>query len=507
MYTFDKYIGQKVRRIVYMLKTGNKYYHLMSVFEHLELDMADICEYPIGKDGRPFMKCVKNADANKKVYLLIDEITLTKELYEEPWNNLSEDGDSILPTSSEFAFKCLSYEGAEVISLSDNSKHPITHILPHRSCASYVSCFVPKLPSEGLLSEWKEDEKIRKQLSHLSKEYLGYDMCEWDKYLGQYIFVSYNPIYRAIHWRENEKGLGIYCRINFRDGKRQLLKICVEGYNNSNVPVFEDYIETDNFEKFISFQSHQDKTYKYLKIYVRDQDGILIDYFPHLNFIHQISMDFMVHERTLRIFDKTRNVVREVEKYSSENVNVGTAIEESLLDDNDYAYQKLEEALDFVYLDGDKDGTHIHREKGIELVQRIINSAKERCYICDVYFNTSDFEEFIWGASSLSVDMRILTSKLGLPTDSAKEEMSMRVNEYKEKVGGKVTCRLLFGEPILHDRLIIADEQVWMLGSSLNHFGAKATTLIRVPKAYRKRLIEKVEYWWSNDTESKELAI
>ena len=79
-------------------------------------------------------------------------------------------------------------------------------------------------------------------------------------------------------------------------------------------------------------------------------------------------------------------------------------------------------------------------------------------------------------------------------------------NGYVEKVKGKVTCRLLLGEPILHDRLIIADDQVWMLGSSLNHFGAKATTLIRVPKAYRGRLIEKVEYWWNNDSESNELA-
>ncbi len=479
----------------------------MSVFEHLEPDMADICEFPIGKDGRPFMKCVKNADANKKVYLLIDEITLTEELYEEPWNNLSEDGDSILPSNSEFVYKKLSHEGAEVISLSDNSKHPITHILPHRSCASYVSCFVPRLPNERLLSEWKKDDKIRKQLSNISKQYLGYDICEWDNYLGQYIFVSYNPIYRTIDWKENEKGLGIYYRVNFRGGKRQLLKIRIDGYNSSTIPAFTDFVDTDAFEGIISFQAHQDKTFKYLKIYIRDQNDTLIDYYPHMNFIHQVTIDFMLHEHTLRVLDKDNNIVREVEKYNSEKVQVGDAKVDSLLEDNDYAYLKLEEALDFIYLDGDKEGTHINREKGIKLIQRIINTARDKCYICDTFFGTTDFEEFIWGTSSLSVELRILTSKSGVPKDEAKEEMKMRIKEYNEKVGGKVTCRLLYGEPILHDRLIIADEQVWMLGSSLNHFGAKATTLIRVPKAYRKRLIEKVEYWWSNDEESKELAI
>ena len=506
MYTFDKYIGQEVRRIVYMLKVDNRYYNLLSVFEHLESDMADICDFPVGVDGRPFMKYIKTADANKKVFLLIDKVTFTEKLYKEPWNNLSEDGDSILPTSSEFTFKNLSHEGEEVISLSDNSKHPITYILPRRQCSAYVSCYIPKTQVEELLPKWKLDEKIRKQMTRLSQQHLGYDICERDWYLGQYIFVSYNPIYRAIHWREDENGLGIYCRINFREGRRQFLKIRIVGYNNSNVPVFEDYVETDAFETFISFQSHQDKSFKYLKVYVYDKDDVLIDYYPQMVFVHQINIDFAVHERTLRIFGKDKKIVKEVEKYRSEDIQIGQSLPDSILEADQYGYQRLEESLDFVYLDGDKDGTNINRKKGIELIQRIIKKKKNTCYICDVYFNTTDFEEFVWGASSLSVDIRILTSKLGLSSEEAKEGMSKRVNEYVEKVKGKVTCRLLLGEPILHDRLIIADDQVWMLGSSLNHFGAKATTLIRVPKAYRGRLIEKVEYWWNNDSESNELA-
>lgn len=505
MYTFDTYIGQEIRRIVYLLKTDNTYYHIMSVFEHVEPDMSDIHAFR-QKDGMPFLKFVKNADADKKVFLLIDHVILTEDLYLEPWKNLSEGGDIIHPTCSGFRLAKLSHEGAEVISLSDNHQHPITHILPHRSCAAYVSSYIPETRS-AQLSEWLQDPKIRKQLSELSEQYVGYDICKWDKFIGQYIFVSYNPIYRVIHWRESDKAAGIYCRIHFREGKRQPLKIEVEGYNSDNFKLFEDSIETEEFENFISFSTHPNKSFNYLKVYIYDKDGILIAYFPRLVFIHQINIDLMVHEHTLRISDKDKNVVREVEKFSSEHIRIGNAVQEGLLEDDDYAYQKLEEALDFVYLDGDKDGTHINREKGIQLIQRIINSAKERCYICDVYFNTTDFEEFIWGTSSLNVDIRILTSKYGLSDDTAKAGMAMRVKEYIEKVRGKVTCRLLTGEPVLHDRLIIADDQVWMLGSSLNHFGAKATTLIRVPKAYRKRLIEKVEYWWNHDDESKALAV
>ena len=505
MYTFDKYIGQPIRRFVFAIKFEGKYYHLMSIWEHLESDMSDINAFH-NSDGTPYVRFIKSADANKKIFMFVDEVVLTKESYEKPWLNFYNGEDIILPITSQFTFKKLTQNGAEVVPLSENNPHRIVNILPRRDCTAYVSYYVSE--ENAQLQEWLKDKKIQEQLSSLSKDNFGYDLCQYTEFIGQYIFVSYNPIYRSIEWREDETGLGVHCRIHFRNGKRRLLKIEVEGYNTANYPLFKEYAETDAFETFISFHSQVAKSFAYLRVYIFDNEEVLVDYDPHMNFIHQVNIDIAVHEHTLRVLDKNGRVVREVEKYRSDTpLQIGN-IPESLLEDNDLTYQQLEETLDFVYLDGDRNGTHINREKGIQLIQRIINSAKRICYICDVYFNSSDFEEFIWGTSSLSVEIRILTSRLGLLDENARRAMSVRLKEYNEKVRGNVSCRLLVGkEPILHDRLIIADDQVWMLGSSLNHFGAKATTLIRVPKMYRKHLVEKIESLWNSDRESNVLEV
>lgn len=63
-----------------------------------------------------------------------------------------------------------------------------------------------------------------------------------------------------------------------------------------------------------------------------------------------------------------------------------------------------------------------------------------------------------------------------------------------------IECRVLTGKKAeLHDRFIVADDNVWMLGCSLNEFGSRATTLIRVPKDYRKKLIDRAELWWNDN--------
>jgi hypothetical protein len=44
-----------------------------------------------------------------------------------------------------------------------------------------------------------------------------------------------------------------------------------------------------------------------------------------------------------------------------------------------------------------------------------------------------------------------------------------------------VSVRVMSGSPPpLHDRLVTVDDEMWMLGSSLNAFGSRGTMLLRV---------------------------
>lgn len=496
MYTFNKYIGKKVRRYIFMLCIEDKYYHLLTIYEHVESDMSDVEAYKPNR-GNWWLKRDEKADSKTgKVYVCVEYITLTEALYHSPWTETGH-----LPLTDNYKYGVIKHKGEDAIHLIEDNPHSIVHILPSRNCAAYISYYAPAEQIERL-SQWLSDEKIRRQLTLLSKECFGFDICQWEKYIGQYIFVSYNPIYRHIHWREDDKDPGVYCRINFRKGARQVLKFKIEGYDNAGGKLFEQNQSSDAFiNKFVF-----DKSFSYLRVFVYDKEDVLIDYYPRLNFVHQINMDMRLHEKTVRIQNEDGEVIKEVEKFSAvDSFNIGELLPESQFEEDIYAYKSLEDTLDFVFIEGDRNGDDTNRKKGIDIIKRILNSAKERCFICDVYFGNQDFDDFILDMSLLNVRVNILTSKLAFSAEKTEEMLSTKMVTYDERTGGNVQCKLLTGEPILHDRLIIADDQVWMLGSSLNHFGAKATTLIRVPREYKGKLVSEIERLWNSDEESREL--
>ena len=56
------------------------------------------------------------------------------------------------------------------------------------------------------------------------------------------------------------------------------------------------------------------------------------------------------------------------------------------------------------------------------------------------------------------------------------------------------------GKSVRGWHFIVVDDNVWMLGCSLNEFGNRATTLIRVPKDYKQKLIDRALEWWNDET-------
>ncbi len=516
MYTFEKFIGHKMRRCIYSLCIKGEYYHLMSIIESMEDDMSDLCNFQPNVDNMFLDRCEHIDSKKPRVFVRVEEVQLTEAMYKEPWKDFELNAETKALTN-DFYFQVVKHLGCDIIHLSDNNSHSILNILPKRSCPEYISYYSPQ-EENVTLENWLRNENIRKQLSELSQRNFGCDICVWDKYIGKYIFVFHNPVYRSIQWKENVvkeqigKGInkkdilrndGVCCQINYRKGQRQLLIIKIEAYDDFDVIINEKIEETNSFALTLSMDIPDDKHPKYYKAYVYDKGGVLIDYYK-LDFIHTLNMGINIHEATIQEQDENGSVIREIEKYrSASSSTIGELLPASILEEDIYSYKKLEDALDFVFINGDKNNLKNNREKGIEVVKRILNTARKRCYICDVYFNHNDFKEFVWEISLLDVEVKILTSPLASDDYEEKEKMRALIDDYNNKIHGKVECRLLSNKPLLHDRLIVADDNVWMLGSSLNHFGKKATTLIRVPRDYRKKIIEQIDQWWIN--EAKEL--
>ena len=496
MKPITKYIGKEVRRIVFALrKTDNTYHNLFTVIEAMNDEMTD-------KDmfAQNVCKCyldrIKNADGSEeKIYVAVEKVILAEAMVREPWDGIVVDKNNLIPSAESYdtpTNDCL------VIPLHSDHESELKDILPKRMMAAYVKYFLPKGHC-ALVEHVLSDRKLKEQLQVLSKRNLGFDLSLHKKYLGGYILVCYNDIYHNIDLTEDSEAPGIYCRVNYRYGHHDKLTFHIRLFAKDG-NVIND-ITYKNEGKFLS-RFDTGTSFHSVAIDVYDEDMFLIDYYPRTSFIHSIAISTNIKSKDVVVKDKAGNE-RSYEKFVTDGTTYigerphihslwGTSAE--------YSYKRFEDSLDFVFFDGEEGS----RQKAKDCVMRILNSVREKCYICDIFFHDETLTEFVLGMKNESAAIRILSSKEKL--DSAKKQrLIANIKEMRDKHIANVACRLLRGTAVLHDRLIIADENVWMLGCSLNEFGVRATTLIRVPQEYSPKLIEKVEQWWNNNEISEDL--
>ena len=105
MYTFNKYIGKKVRRYIFMLCVDGTFYHLLTIYEHLEPDMSDVEAYKPNK-GNWWLKRDEKADSKTgKVYVCVEYITLTEALYHSPWTETAH-----LPLTDNYKYGVIKHK-------------------------------------------------------------------------------------------------------------------------------------------------------------------------------------------------------------------------------------------------------------------------------------------------------------------------------------------------------------------------------------------------------------
>lgn len=141
---------------------------------------------------------------------------------------------------------------------------------------------------------------------------------------------------------------------------------------------------------------------------------------------------------------------------------------------------------------------------------QLLNSAENECLICDPYFKKEDFEKYIFFMEKLDVKVRIINSEKQLGNISApdSEDYLLKLNDcinyYNRKVGREVAeCRSLTKNLSIHDRFIIIDDCGWLIGSSLNEFGNRASSICKIPQGSLEYMRKNFERWW-NDTENSE---
>ena len=171
-------------------------------------------------------------------------------------------------------------------------------------------------------------------------------------------------------------------------------------------------------------------------------------------------------------------------------------------EENKRSLKMLEDNRTFVYFPGNKENAG-SKDRAEKIIREIIGKAKKMCIICDPYLSAAEFLTFGIAVSSLDLVLHLVTSEMFLiqpvtkgSTKTQGEILSSVLEQVKDKI--KVQCHVLEGRKVspLHDRFIIVDDGAYLLGSSLSEFGARATTLFKVPDS---AALEGQARKWIND--------
>lgn len=474
-----------------------QYHHLLAVVEYLYPDMQDYDEFKAQKRNE-FIDFLKQEDGDKdKVFFVVDFPTLTKDYLDMP--NIYHIGqEAVLPwdENSNGEWK---YERPVIVPLHKDEKGKIASFLPKRNTAAFVNVFKPKQPIQL-------EKRIKEQLGKLSIRNLGKDVSQYPDYLGATIVACYNPIYKSLELTEDASAPGVYTRINYREGvKKQLtfrFRLCSE---DNTVTELEPVPSPEG-----AFLAHFEFPHAFnkLDIDVYDVDGGLIDYYDKVVFIHRINVEMQIKSKEIHVQNDKGETVKVIEKFAGERFYIGNPKVDT--DDKktapEIAYQQNEDSLRYVFFDGDKDKVEENERKAEDTVMKILNKASKRCYICDMYFTVKTLVRFVMPVKLTNVEVRILSSKEELNAQDI-TDLKDGCEAMIEKDVVNVSCRLLRGEKAaLHDRFLVADDQVWLVGCSLDEIGKRATTISRVPVDYSKKILDRIEEWWNNDELSEKIV-
>lgn len=127
----------------------------------------------------------------------------------------------------------------------------------------------------------------------------------------------------------------------------------------------------------------------------------------------------------------------------------------------------------------------------LRLVRDLLKETEQEAWLVDPYFAAPEVRRWLPVVAEKNAQVRVLTSRRGLAVRARergggeREETRALKDEIDHVISERglnpVDVRTMLGsEPDIHDRFLVVDQRVWLLGSSLNAFGARGTMVIEL---------------------------
>lgn len=160
------------------------------------------------------------------------------------------------------------------------------------------------------------------------------------------------------------------------------------------------------------------------------------------------------------------------------------------------------------------DGGPGSRDRARSVIRKLIGEANDRCLLCDPYLSAADVVDFAAFATTARMKVRLLGAAAFLnrkSTVAGRKEGDLLAAQIAALLEADksllLDCRVLLGRdrsPI-HDRFLMLDDRVFVIGSSLNELGSRLVTLYRVPNG--PKMAGVLEEWWNNAERARDLDV
>ena len=390
--------------------------------------------------------------------------------------------------------------------INNQTEHTIGTILPHRHTAFRVWTKIDR--DKAWLSKFnsRQKEKLFKSCGELTLQYMGFDLLRLPEHTGNFYLCCCNPYVRNYNCTLLDYDRSLLISFNEREGKSIIgKKIVLEDERAGNLAFSIERTISSIHEK-ITLPHFPDKLIT--KIY--DTSGYVLE--NHSGIWMNISFQMQVQTSVLNLTVKNGNEaeVLEIPKFATQKPATVGKYDKSLAyylkgQQRNREIEQLESRKEFIFFPGTKKD----KEKARNIVGEILNRATKRCMLLDPYFGAGDLF-FAYIIHNTSVTIQILSSSAFLKdkvnkstTDTHATLLLKGIDQFQEKFPAqKIECKVLTGrdKSPLHDRYIVTDDSAYLLGSSFNEFGSRATTLIKVPAP--ELLIKKAMEWWTDITKS-----
>jgi hypothetical protein len=254
----------------------------------------------------------------------------------------------------------------------------------------------------------------------------------------------------------------------------------------------------------------------------------VLSYHPPTGFLRQIGLDMgivnQVRKVSVPIGESPTSPQAEYRVHRTQNGRASVIGEESTAPNTNVrvgvAARQREKAANAERYDQHwfGDGT---REEAMAFIRARVGRARNRIMVADPYFGVLQIPQYLLAITSDTVKVKILTSRLafegGYAPEGNQEDASLsaldklvrylsryfrfrnvssgpdvltqklqrfneRIEQIKQEGNADVEVMVLPGKsPVLHDRFLVVDDEVWFLGNSLNTLGERASMIIKLP--------------------------